>query len=257
MRRARRAVFYALLVGLWQALFALRLWPQYLFPSPAQVLAAIGAGLRDGSIVWAAAATLRRLFWGYVVGLVAGAALGLAIARRRELGETLGGFLSGLRTVPPIAWLPPAILWYGASETAIAFVVAMAAAFPIALASVEGLLRIPNVFVRAGRNLGISGPDLFLNVKLPAAMPSIVAGLKHGWSSAWRSLLACEIVLAAGGLGHLLNTGRELNDMSQVVAVLLAVLAAGVLVEKLFFGIVEKSPRVRWGSSHAQRVASG
>ncbi|MBI4353592.1 MAG: ABC transporter permease subunit, partial [Candidatus Omnitrophica bacterium] len=157
------------------------------------------------------------------------------------------GFFVGLQTLPSICWLPLAILWFGLSETAIHFVVVMGSLLSVTLATDGGVKNIQPIFLRAGRTMGAKGCDLFVHVVLPAALPSILAGLKQGWSFAWRSLMAGEILFMSLGLGHLLNIGRELSDMSQVIAVMLVIIAIGILMDVLVFGFLEKKVRRIWG----------
>jgi NitT/TauT family transport system permease protein len=103
----------------------------------------------------------------------------------------------------------------------------------------------------AGRNLGASGARLFLHVLLPASLPHLVSGLKQGWAFAWRSLLAGEMIFVSLGLGQLLMMGRDLNDISQVVAVMVVIILIGFAVDGLVFRIVERNLRRKWGLSSA------
>ncbi len=246
-RVLRQAVFYALLIGLWKFLFALRLWPQYLFPSPEQVLVTLVEGFKDKSFIIGIGVSMKRLLIGYGVSVVFGVLLGLVIGKVRVLDETVGGFIVGLQTLPSICWLPLAILWFGLSESAITFVVIMGSLLSITIATDSGVKNIQPIYLRAGQNMGAKGYGLFLNVVLPAAFPTVLMGLKQGWSFAWRSLMAGEILFVSLGLGHLLNMGRELNDMSQVIAVMIVIIVIGIVMESLVFGAAERKVRAIWG----------
>src|SRR3989338_4755404 len=213
LRILRQAVFYALLLGLWHLLFLLRLWPRYLFPSPSDVWQTLVAGFADKTFLVGIGVSLKRLLMGYFISIFFGTLIGLVIGKVRVLDETVGGFFVGLQTLPSICWLPLAILWFGLSESAITFVVVMGSLFSITMATDGGVKNIPPIYLRAGQNLGARGAQMFLSVVLPAALPSILLSLKQGWSFAWRSLMAAEIIFVSLGLGHLLNMGRELNDM--------------------------------------------
>lgn len=191
--------------------------------------------------------TLRRLLIGYGISVVFGVLIGLVIGKVRVLDETLGGFFVGIQTLPSICWLPLAILWFGLSENAMLFVVIMGSLLSVAIATDTGVKNIQPLYLRAGRNMGARGKEMFLEVILPAAMPSILGGLKQGWSFAWRALMGAEIVFATLGLGHLLNVGRELNDMSQVIAVMIVIIFIGILMDMVIFGNWEKKVRRLWG----------
>lgn len=247
MKIARQLAFYGLLLGIWQLLFNSKLWPQYLFPSPEQVLGTLADGFKDKSFLIGIAVSLKRILIGYGISVVFGVLLGLVIGKIRVLDETVGGFFVGLQTLPSICWLPLAILWFGLNESAILFVVIMGSLLSVTIATDSGVKNIQPIFIRAGRNMGASGVSLFLYVILPAALPSIVMGLKQGWSFAWRSLMAAEILFVSLGLGHLLNVGRELNDMSQVISVILVIIVIGVVMDMLVFGLLERRIRKIWG----------
>jgi NitT/TauT family transport system permease protein len=103
----------------------------------------------------------------------------------------------------------------------------------------------------AGRNLGARGVQLFLYVTLPASLPYIVTGLKQGWAFAWRSLISGEMIFVSLGLGQLLMMGRDLNDMSQVVAVMVLIIALGYVVDGVVFRTIEKRLQERWGLAPA------
>ena len=248
----RQAVFYGLLYAAWQGFASMKMWPSYLFPSPAQVWETLCSIFRDGSLWSGVGATMGRLLAGYGISVVFGVLLGLLIGKVRVLDETLGGFFVGLQTLPSICWLPLAILWFGLGESAILFVVIMGSLLSVSIATDSGVKNIQPLFLRAGLNMGAKGKDMFLQVVLPAAMPSILGGLKQGWSFAWRALMGAEIVFSTVGLGHLLNVGRELNDMSQVMAVMVVITAIGIFMDVLVFGALEKKVRRVWGLEKAK-----
>ncbi len=243
----RRIMFFAGLLGVWEALFRLSLWPDYLFPAPSEVMGTLIHGFANRTFLIGIAGSLKRLIQGYFIALAAGLILGLLVAKLRWLKETLGLLILGLQTLPSICWLPLALLWFGLSERAILFVVVMGAVLSIAQATEDGVLNTSRAYDRVARNLGARGWRLYLFVIFPAALPTIVTGMKMGWSFAWRSLMAGELLYALPGLGNLLMIGRELNDMSQVVAVMVVIIAIGTLTDRLIFSCVEHRVRERWG----------
>jgi NitT/TauT family transport system permease protein len=153
----------------------------------------------------------------------------------------------GLQALPSICWLPLAILWFGLSESAIAFVVVMGSVLAISIATEDGVASIDPQLIRQARTLGVRGFRFYRSVLLPGAFPGIVTGLKLGWSFAWRALMAGELLFVSGGLGQLLHNGRELLDVAQVVAVMLTIVVVGVAVDKVLFQTVELRVRRRWG----------
>ncbi len=243
----RRIVFFIVLLGIWQVISGIGIWPEYVFPSPLSVMQTLVRGFQNGTFIVGIVTSMQRLVIGFVLLAVMGLALGLAIGRHRWLNETLGSLVLGLQALPSICWLPLALLWFGLSETAILFVVVMGAVLSITLSTEAGVKNTPPLYLRAARNLGARGWKMYALVILPVALPSIITGMKLGWSFAWRSLMAAELLYVSLGLGHLLTMGRELNDMSQVIAVMLIIIVIGLVIDRLVFAPLESRVRERWG----------
>lgn len=243
----RKLVFYVLLVLTWEAVYRLKIWPPYLFPSPWEVVKALAYGFQDRTFLFGTWISIQRILVGYTISLFFGVILGLLIGRFKILDETLGSLMVGLQVLPSICWLPLAILWFGLSEQSIQFVIIMGAFLSIAIATDSGIRNISPIYIRAAKTMGVKGLMLYTRVILPAALPSIATGMKLGWSFAWRSLMAGELIFVSVGLGHLLQVGRELNDMPQVMAVMLLIVFVGLLFDQLLFARFEKKLRRLWG----------
>lgn len=248
-RLLRQLVFYAILLSIWELLARSGIWPDYLFAGPIDVFSRLVSGIQDNSIVIATLVTLRRLFIGYVISVVIGLVLGLLIGSNRYVAETLGSLVLGLQALPSVCWIPLAILWFGLSEQAMIFVVIMGALFSITLGVDAGIKNTTPVYIKAARNMGSRGLALSTQVILPAAMPSIITGLKQGWTFAWRSIMAAELIYITVSLGSLLENGRDLNDTAQIFAVMFVIIVIGVAIDSLIFGPIERSVRKRWGLS--------
>jgi NitT/TauT family transport system permease protein len=246
-RAARLIVFYAGLLGLWTLLAELKIWPPYLFPTPWGVGEALYAGFQDHSFLIAIAVSMRRVLIGYAISVVLGMILGLGVGSSKFLEDTVGGLLVSLQSLPSICWWPLALLWFGLSQNAILFVVIMGSLLSVTLAMEDGRKQMPKIYGMAGRNLGASGFQLFWYVLLPASLPFIVSGLKQGWAFAWRSLITAEMLYLSLGLGQVLMMGRDLNDMSAVIAVMILIIAIGYVVDGLVFKSMESRLQRRWG----------
>src|SRR5581483_5792451 len=244
-----QVIFFAALLAAWEILFRLKLWAPYIFPSPSAVAQSLVGGFMDGSYPIAIGVSMMRICIGFGISLVIGLPLGLLLGRVRFLSDTLGTVLNGLQTLPSICWLPLALIWFGLNESAILFVVVMGAVLSIAIAAEGGVKNTPPPYLRAAHNLGASGWNLYRHVIFPAALPSILTGLRLGWSFAWRSLMAGELIYITLGLGQLLAMGRDLNDLAQVMAVMLVIIALGLAVDRAVFSPLERNVRRKWGLS--------
>ena len=243
----RRIAFYIALVLAWQLIASSGIWPDYLMPGPIAVVNTLINGFATGLYLQAAVVSLEHLAIGYGISLVLGLILGLLIGRIRALEETLGSLILGLQALPSVCWLPLAILWFGLTDSAIIFVVVMGALFSITLGVDAGVKNTNPVYLKAARNMGSRGIAMYAQVILPSALPAILNGLKQGWTFAWRSLMAGELIFFSLSLGNLLETGRDLNDASQVMAVMLVIIAIGVAIDVLIFAPFERRVRERWG----------
>ena len=250
-RLGKHAIFYAALLGSWSLLAALKIWPPYLLPTPKGVMEALYAGFQDHSFWIAIAVSMRRVLIGYGISVVAGTVLGLGVASNKFLEETMGGLLVSLQSLPSICWWPLALLWFGLNQNAILFVVIMGSLLSVTMAMEDGRKQMPKIYAMAGRNLGARGFQLFWYVLLPASLPFIVSGLKQGWAFAWRSLITAEMLYMSLGLGQVLMMGRELNDMSQVIAVMILIIAIGYVVDGLVFKTIERRLQYQWGLTSA------
>src|SRR5437588_807279 len=193
--------------------------------------------------------TLQRAAGDYAAALAIGSLLGVAVAASRLLRRAVGSMITGLQSMPTIAWFPLAILLFGLSERAILFVVVLGAAPSVANGLISGIDQVPPLLLRAARVIGARGPSLYRHVVLPAALPAFVGGLKQGWAFAWRSLMAGELLVNVVGhpsLGVRLQFARELADAEGLLAAMIVLLLIGMVVDGVF-GVVERRIRAQWG----------
>lgn len=244
-----RITFYALIFTLWWIAAARRIWPPYLLPSPADVWLFLQTAFLEGTLLPAIGTSALRAGVGYGIALGAGTVLGLALARSRLLDEALGGVVAGLQSLPSICWFPLALLWFGVNEKAVLFVVVMGALFAVTLAVRSGVRGISPLTLRAAQMLGAQGGRLWWHVLLPAILPALVSGMRQGWAFAWRSLMAAELLSQSlkMGVGHLLATGRDRNDMAMVLGMIGIILALGLIVDRVLFFPLERIVARRWG----------
>jgi NitT/TauT family transport system permease protein len=252
------ALRYALLVlaiiVIWQAYVSLWHVNKLLVSSPIDVGAALAEDLRSGKLVAVTLATLQNLLEGMIVGALVGFALA-SFAVFSKVGHDLLTVLSAIfNPLPSIAILPLAMIWFGLKPESIVFVVALASVWPVAINTDTGFRTISLTTQLAARNLGLRGWRLVIDVMLPAALPSILSGLKSSWAFGWRTVVAAELVFgvagSAGGLGWYINNARYFLNTSTIFAGLVVISVLGILVEAIF-GIVERNTVVKWGMKRA------
>jgi NitT/TauT family transport system permease protein len=184
---------------------------------------------------------------GFGISVTLGLLIGLFMGMSRVVNSCLRSLFLGLQTLPTAAWVPVSLLFFGLSDHGIYFVIIMSSAPAIAIAISDGIQHIPPIYLRAARTLGTPGYAMPTRVILPAALPSIVTGIKLGWTLAWHGDVSAELIKSSIGLGYLLQMGRELNDAAQVIGVMVLTILFGLLLDRFVFGLVQKRLLVRWG----------
>ena len=237
---AKRITAAALALAAWEAGVKLSGAAAWLYPTPSGVVANLVGGLQGGEYLLALASSGARVAAGFLLAAVAGILLGLLLAGSRTARDLFGPVAIGVQALPSICWLPLAVLWFGLSEGAILFVVVMGSLFSVALGVRDGITQLPPLYGRVGQTFGLSRWQQITRITLPGALPSILSGLKQGWSFGWRSLMAGELIHVTRGLGKSLLVGRELNDVNQICAVMALIVLFGVLVDRFAFGTIEQ-----------------
>jgi len=238
----------AIVLTLWQ-LIHLSGWKKAIFPGPGATLSNLWHQLETGLLWHAIATTAERAVIGFGLAVMIGAVVGALVSRIKPLRAAVGSLITGLQTLPSIAWFPFAIILFGISTQAILFVIILGAAPSIANGLIAGVDYTPPLLLKAGAMMGLRRLSLYRHLILPASLPAFVAGLKQGWAFAWRSLMAGELLVTIANqpsLGVLLNTDQEQSDMESATAIIIVILILGVIVDQLF-GVADRGIRRRWG----------
>jgi NitT/TauT family transport system permease protein len=239
-----------LAIAAWQLVVWSGWRPEYVLPGPSKVFGELRDELTSGKLLPAVGLTLARAVRGYALAFVIGVVVGSVVARNKIVRSAVGSFITGLQTMPSVAWFPLALLLFKISESAILFVVVLGAAPSIANGLIAGVDQIPPLYLRAGRVLGAGRWAMYRHVILPAALPGFVAGMKQGWAFAWRSLMAGELLVQIRGtqsIGVLMDTARNLADAKALMASMVVILVIGIVVDAVFFAGVERAIRRRRG----------
>ncbi|WP_055549451.1 ABC transporter permease [Streptomyces sp. NBRC 110028] len=231
-------------VALWKVLVWGHVTEDYKLPDPSLVWDSLRLLWLRGElfdIIWT---SVSRGLFGFLIALAIATPLGLIVARVNFVRAAFGPILSGLQSLPSVAWVPPAVIWLGLNDQMMYTVILLGAVPSIANGLVAGIDRVPPLFLRAGRTLGARGLVSAWHILLPASLPGYVAGLKQGWAFSWRSLMAAEIIAKSPdlglGLGQYLENARNNSDMASVLLGIIMILVVGIAIELLVFAPIER-----------------
>jgi len=240
-------IFLAVIIVAWQTIFWLKFYPAFLFPSPSTTLNTFVRLIQTGILPVAIYTTGYRLVAGFALVMILGIAVGVVMVKFKRFGRTMASFSLGLQAFPSIAWVPFAILIIGLNDYGILFVIVMSSAFSVMLSTYSGFRNIPPIYMKAARNMGARRFSLLLGVMFPAAMPSLMTGIRQAWSFSWHALIGAEILMASVGLGAILYFGSEFVRMDQIMASMITIFVIGLVVDKLLFFRLEQRVRSKWG----------
>jgi NitT/TauT family transport system permease protein len=242
----------AIVLAVWE-LIHLSGWKKEIFPAPGPTLADLWDQLHT-SLLWHAIwTTVQRAVIGFGLAVIIGSVIGALVSRIAPLRSAVGSLITGLQTLPSIAWFPFAIILFGINTTAILFVIVLGAAPSIANGLIAGVDYTPPLLLRAGKMMGLSRLSLYRHLILPASLPAFVAGLRQGWAFAWRSLMAGELLVLIANqpsLGVLLSTDQDQADMQGATSIIIVILILGIIVHTLF-DRADRAIRRRWGLTGA------
>ncbi|MCX5417444.1 ABC transporter permease [Streptomyces sp. NBC_00059] len=237
-------VAVVLVVLVWQLLVWAKVTDDYKLPPPTAVWDSLTDMWVQGTLLEVIWTSVSRGLLGFVMAVAIGTPLGLLVARVRVVRAAIGPILSGLQSLPSVAWVAPAIIWLGLDDKTMYAVILLGAVPSVANGLVSGVDQVPPLFLRAGRTIGATGLRGTIHIVLPAALPGYLAGLKQGWAFSWRSLMAAEIIASSPdlglGLGQLLENGRNNFDMPGIFLAILLILFVGIAIDLLIFSPLER-----------------
>lgn len=213
-------------------------------PAPTAIFKAIFEGLRSGELIQDATASLARVLGGFSLGALIALPLGLGMGMFPMLHRLLNPVLQILRPIPPIAYIPMAIVWFGIGNAPAIFLIAIGAFFPILLSTTSGVQQVDKIHVLAARNLGARNGALFLRVILPAASPAILNGMRVGIGTAFIVVIVAEMIAVQNGLGFRILEAREYMWSDKILAGMLIIGLLGLGID----GVLALAARVllRW-----------
>jgi ABC-type nitrate/sulfonate/bicarbonate transport system permease component len=240
-----------LLILIWQGLSSLQVIPSYKLPSPIEIV----LGFRDLLMIGVPPGnllhnhmfySLYRVALGYAIAALLAIPLGLLMGWSSKFLRMIRPLFELVRPIPPLAWIPIAILWFGIGIKSAAFIIFLGAFFPILLNTISGVLSIHPILIEAARTLHAKEKDVFLKVLLPGAVPSIFVGMRIGIGIGWMTLVAAEFtgVKEGYGLGYMIMTARDIQRPDEILAGMLVIGVIGLLID---IGLrATESRMIRW-----------
>ncbi|MBT2382357.1 ABC transporter permease [Streptomyces sp. ISL-11] len=233
-----------LVLVVWKLLVLAEVTDDYKLPDPSAVWHSLRELWLQGTLLDIVWTSVSRGLLGFLAALALGTPLGLLVARVGFVRAALGPILSGLQSLPSVAWVPAAVIWLGITDTAMYAVILLGAVPSIANGLVSGIDQVPPLYLRAGRTMGATGARGARHILLPAALPGYIAGLKQGWAFSWRSLMAAELIASSPdlglGLGQYLENARTDSDMPGVLLGILLILFVGIAIDLIVFSPLER-----------------
>jgi ABC-type nitrate/sulfonate/bicarbonate transport system permease component len=246
-----RYLLPVVLLLVWQGLSYIEVIPPHLLPSPVKILRGLKdlmvIGMPPGNLLpYHALYSLYRVAMGFAFAALFGIPLGLLMGGSPRLRRIVNPVIELLRPIPPLAWIPIAILWFGIGIKSAAFIIFLGAFFPILLNTVSGVVSINPIYFEAARTLNAKPRHIFFKVLLPGAVPSIFVGTRIGVGIGWMTLVAAEFtgVKSGYGLGYMIMTARDIQRPDEILAGMLIIGLIGVLINSALR--VCESRIVRW-----------
>lgn len=248
-----RVIVPAVLLACWEAFSRSGLIPQALLPAPSRVFMTLldwvtgfdeSAQNNSGHWIFDALASTTRVFAGYLLAAITGVAMGVAIGWWRWVEKTVEPTVQMLRPIPPVSWIPLAIIWFGIANKPAIFLVFLGAFFPVLMNTIHGVKTSSRDLLRAAAMSGARESQLLRYVVLPAAMPSIFAGLRIAIGSAWMLTVTAEMVAVKSGLGYVLWDSYYFLRYDLVIASMISIGLLGYLADLLLKTVMRRV--LRW-----------
>jgi NitT/TauT family transport system permease protein len=237
-----------LVIALWQASAALEWinpqvlpspwavvtkWVEYLLPLQAYDPAASSwlSWALSGELIGDTISSMYRVLVGFAVGAGLALPFGLVMGSSKRMYDWLNPLLQVLRPIPPIAYIPLAILWFGLGNAPAVFLIALGAFFPVLMNTIAGVRQVDGIYVRAARNLGVSQRTMFVRVMLPAAVPYILSGVRIGIGTAFIVVIVSEMIAVNNGLGFRILEAREYFWSDKIIAGMISIGLLGLAID--------------------------
>ena len=231
-RAFRLVILPIVLLAVWEAGARMELFNPIFLPPPSRIFAATQQLLASGELLRHIADSLQRIAIANIIAIAVAVPLGFFMGLYRPFEEVIDGVLNILRPIPPLAWIPLAILWFGLGEKSVVFITLISAFFAILLNTIAGVRGVDKSLVRAALSLGATRRVLILKVILPGTLPSLFTGFRIALGVSWMSIVAAELIASSSGLGFMISYYRELLRSDLILVGMLSIGIIGYLMDR-------------------------
>lgn len=244
-------IFVIFVLAAWQLAYELEIFPKLMFPSLIDIFKACIDAFAKNEFFNMILYSLTLLLKGLSAGIVMALLLSSLSILSRTVYSIYAMLISVFDLIPGVALLPLAILWFGIGEGPVIFIVIHSILWPMSRSIIDGFNAVPKIYVECGRNMGLKGMQLIVDIYFPAALPSVISGLRTGWARAWRGLISTEMIFgttsSGAGIGWYIFMRRTNVDIAGVFAALIVIILIGIVVEYGVFHVIEKNTIKKWG----------
>jgi ABC-type nitrate/sulfonate/bicarbonate transport system permease component len=231
-RLIRLSILPVLVLAGWQAAAMLGLYNTILLPPPSRVVVSGARLLASGELLRHVVDSLRRIAVANLVAIATAVPLGVVMGRYRGFEEAMDGLLNIIRPIPPLAWIPLAILWFGLGENSVVFITLISAFFAILINTIAGVRSVDRSMLGAAQTLGANQRDLLKDVIFPATLPHIFTGVRIALGVSWMSIVAAELIAASSGLGYMISYYREVLRSDLILVGMLSIGVIGFAMDR-------------------------
>ena len=240
-----------MLIILWQIIYSTGKFSKLIFPSAFTILDSLYKSIVSGELIYQTIYSLELILKGLCIGLILAVILSSLAILFKPVSGLVETLVSIAHPLPGIALLPLIILWFGAGEIAIIFIIVHSVVWPLVLNLLAGFKSMPEIYKQVGHNYGLNSIKIIRHIMIPASLPYFLTGMKISWARSWRALISAEMVFGAaggkGGLGWFIFKNRVFMDTAGIFAGLIVIVVIGMMVEDLIFDKLEKVTIKRWG----------
>ncbi|WP_435308430.1 ABC transporter permease [Sebaldella termitidis] len=229
-----------IIVIFWISATKNELFPPVILPSIAMVFTSLISQISSGQIFQDVLISLSRVMQGYGIGLILGVFMGTLMGISGSTNKFFSGTFDAIRQIPPLAWIPLVILWFGVGETSKVILIAKASFFPILLNTISGIKSTPKAYIEVAKLYNKNSWKIFRQIYLPYALPNIFVGLRLGLSSAWMTVIAAELIASTSGIGYRINDARNLLQSDVVITGIIVVGLLGVIMDRILDRILRE-----------------